>query len=98
MTESQEWTPCDKPKIGDVLRWNEPLWAAPTKRRGKRDKIGEQQITAELISRGDVFEFKVIAVKEISNKGKDPSSIKENDIVRRRKSSIDLGNCHRANA
>ena len=55
MSEKQEWTLCDKLDIGDILRWNEPLWAAPNKPRGKPDKIGEQQITAQLMSSAELL-------------------------------------------
>ena len=47
---TQEWESCVHPKVGDTLTWNEPLWAAPNKPRGKRDKIGEQKITIKASS------------------------------------------------
>ena len=95
MTDNQKWTPCDKPKLNDILRWSEPLWAAPNKPRGKRDKIGEQQITGELITRTDFLEFKVIHVEKIS--GDDaPLSVQPDDIIKRKKTSIEKGDCHRS--
>jgi hypothetical protein len=94
MSNSDQWIPCDKPKLGDSLRWNEPLWAAPTKARGKRDQVGEQQITATLMTRSDLLEFKVIEVQKIS--GEDAVlSVQPDDIIKRKKTSIALGQCHK---
>jgi len=93
MTDNQKWTPCDKPKLGDILKWNEPLWAEPSKPRGKRDKVGEQQITAELLTRTDFLEFKVVAVEKIS--GGDVSlKVQADDIIKRKKTTIEMGDCH----
>lgn len=96
MTTAQTptWAACDQPEIGDTLKWNEPLWAAPNKPRGKRDKIGEQEIIAELISITDVLEFKVTSVQKISTDDA-PLSVKENDNIRRKKASIAKGDCHK---
>jgi len=94
MSEKQEWVPCPVPQKGNVLRWNEPLWAAPNKPRGKPDKIGEQQITAKLTAVGDVFELKVIEVKKLSG-GNAPLKVKEGDNIRRKESTIRQGSCHR---
>ena len=91
---NQKWAVCDKPQIGDTLKWNEPLWAAPNKPRGKRDKIGEQEIIAELIARRDVLEFKVINVKNMSSNNT-PLSVKEDDHIKRKQSSIEKGNCQK---
>lgn len=94
MTDNQQWAPCDKPKLNDILRWNEPLWALATKPRGKRDKIGEQEVIAELITRTDFLEFKVIGVKKISSDGA-PLSVKVDDVIKRKKTSVEKGNCHK---
>lgn len=94
MTTTQEWTPCSALKAGDTLKWNEPLWAAPSKPRGKRDKIGEQEIIAELLSKKELLEFKVISVKKLSIDDA-PLSVKENDSIKRKQSSIEKGNCHK---
>ena len=67
MTPHQEWQLCLTPQVKDTLKWNEPIWAAPNKPRGKRDKIGEQEIIALLISIKDVLELKVISVKNLSS-------------------------------
>lgn len=94
MTEAQEWTPCPKPEINDTLRWNEPLWAAPNKPRGRPDKIGEQEITARLIEVQDVLQFTVISVKKLSG-DKAILKVKENDTIRRKKTTLKQGNCHK---
>ena len=94
MTKEQEWAPCAQPAVGDTLKWNEPLWAAPNKPRGKRDKIGEQEIIAEVISDKDVLEFKVISVKKLSADDA-PLSVQENDEIKRKQASIEKGNCHK---
>tara|TARA_R110002124_G_scaffold129483_1_gene290903 strand:- start:200843 stop:201142 length:300 start_codon:yes stop_codon:yes gene_type:complete len=97
MSENQQWLPCPKPEIGDVLKWTEPLWAAPTKPRGKRDKIGEQQITAELLTATDVFELKVLSVEKLS--GDDtPLQVQIDEEIKRKRKSIALGDCHKAAA
>ena len=94
MTQIQEWIICSNPQVGDTLKWNEPIWAAPHKPRGKRDKIGEQEIIAELIGARDILEFKVIGVKKLSS-GDAPLSVQENDNIRRKQSSIEKGFCHK---
>lgn len=94
MPEKQEWAPCPKPAIADILRWNEPLWAAPNKPRGKPDKIGEQQITAQLMAAGDFLELKVLDVKKLSA-GDAPLKVREGDNIRRKKTTIEQGQCHK---
>ena len=94
MTATQEWNLCLIPQIGDTLKWNEPLWAAPNKPRGKRDKAGEQEIIAELISSTDILEFKVISVKKISSEDA-PLTVKENDQIKRKQSSVQKGDCRK---
>ena len=92
--QTQQWTPCISPEIGDTLKWNEPLWAAPNKPRGKPDKIGEQEIIAKLMTMKDFLEFEVISVKKISS-GDATIKVKEHDNIRRKKSTIELGECHK---
>ena len=94
MSQSQTWMPCQSPAIGDILRWDEPLWAPPHKPRGKPDKIGEQQIIARLISTGELLELKVLSVTKLSS-GDVPLKVKEGDNIRRKKSSLELGMCHK---
>lgn len=94
MTTPEDWIPCLKPKLGDTLKWNEPLWAEPNKPRGKPDKIGEQEIIAELLRRTDFLEFKVITVTKISD-GDVPLKVKTDDIIKRQKTTIELGMCQK---
>lgn len=94
MTKTQEWAPCLNPQKGDTLRWNEPIWAAPNKPRGKRDKIGEQEIIAELITTQDFLELKVINVKKLST-DEALVTVKENDDIKRKESSLEKGLCHK---
>ncbi len=94
MAETQEWAPSSQPEIGETLRWKEPLWAAPNKPRGKPDKIGEQEIIAQVTGVEDVLEFTVISVKKL-DKGAAPLKVKEADIIRRKKTSLDKGDCHK---
>ena len=94
MSENQSWTPCQRPMVGNILKWNEPLWAKPNKPRGKPDKIGEQQVIAELTNLGDLLELTVVEVTKLS--GDDAVlKVKEGDKIRRKKSSLDQGACHR---
>lgn len=94
MSEKQEWALCQKPETGDIIRWNEPLWAAPNKPRGKPDKIGEQQITAQLMVTGGLLELKVLSVEKLST-GEAPLKVKEGDDIRRKKTTIEQGLCHK---
>lgn len=94
LSNTQKWEPCPHPKIGDTLQWQEPLWAAPNKPRGKRDIIGEQQITAKLIQMTDILEFEVISATKLSS-GDAPLSVKIGDIIKRKQSSIEKGACHK---
>ena len=94
MQENQEWVSCPQPNVNDTLRWNEPIWAAPNKPRGKPDKIGEQEITAQLIGIEEFLKFTVISVKKIGTDDA-PLNVKENDTIRRKKSTLEKGNCHK---
>lgn len=90
---TQDWKPCTDPQISSVIRWEEPIWAAPNKPRGKPDKIGEQRIEAEIINDGDVYELRVIAVEKISGPEAEPLKVKQGDMIRRKPSTIERGNC-----
>lgn len=94
MSENQQWVVCQKPELGDVIRWNEPLWAAPNKPRGKPDKIGEQEITAQLIAMGEILNLKVSSVKKISTDDA-VLKVKEGDEIRRKRTTIEQGMCHK---
>lgn len=91
---TQKWQPCPRPEIGDTLKWEEPLWAPPNKPRGKPDKIGDQEIIAKYIALQDTMEFQVMRVTKLST-GAAPLKVKENDIIRRKQSSIAKGNCQK---
>lgn len=94
MALAQKWTPCHQPEVGDTLKWNEPLWATPNKPRGKPDKIGEQEIIGQLTDIQDFLVFTVISVKKISS-GDAPLKVQQNEQIRRKKSTIELGKCHK---
>ena len=94
----EKWLPCLKPAVADTLRWREPLWAKPSKPRGKLDKIGEQMITAKLISLDEVAELQVIEVTRLSlieGAQDEPSKINSGDMIRRKLSSIKMGECQK---
>ncbi len=94
MIDNKIWSPCDKPKLGDTLKWCEPIWAKPNKPRGKRDQIGEQEITAILLNRTDFLELKVVCVEKIL--GDDaPITVKVDDVIKRKKTSLEKGNCNK---
>ncbi len=94
MSGSKNWTPCDAPSINDVLRWTEPMWAKPRKPRGRRDKTGEQQVVARLIGKDrDLLNLMVISVKKLSGHGY--VIMIEGDEIRRKKTSLDMGECHK---
>lgn len=90
--KNQQWISCETPKVGDTLKWSEPLWAAPNKPRGKRDKIGEQEITADLLRVSDTLELRVISVTKLSSDDA-PVSVQEGDNIRRKQSSLEKGSC-----
>jgi hypothetical protein len=92
------WTKCPSPKPKDLIRWTEPLWAAPTKKRGKPDQIGTQQITAEVLSTNDgatlsVHEVEVLSIDEGAEGS--GSSVTRGDTIRRKLESLQRGDCHK---
>ena len=98
-TPQENWIPCAIPAVADTLRWREPLWDKPNKARGKPDKIGEQMVTAKLISvTHELAELQVVDVRRLSliDGAQDaPAKIKKNDIIRRKVSSIKIGDCQK---
>ncbi len=94
MVQNQEWVACSHPEMNDTLRWKEPIWASPNKARGKPDKIGEQEIVAQLIGVADVLKFTVISVKKLEG-GEASLNVKENDVIRRKKSTLQQGDCYK---
>jgi hypothetical protein len=94
----EEWVSCSAPAVLDTIRWREPLWDKPNKPRGKPDKIGEQMVTAKLMTMGELVELQVIDVKRLSlMKGAqdEPSKIKKDDMIRRKAASIKSGGCEK---
>lgn len=94
----EKWVSCPAPAVSDTIRWREPLWARPNKPRGKPDKIGEQMVTATLIAMNELAELQVISVKRLSlmeGAEDEPSKIKQNDMIRRKISSIKNGECQK---
>jgi hypothetical protein len=94
MVQEQEWVLCPGPRVNNTLRWNEPIWASPNKPRGKPDKIGEQQIVALLTATEGFLQFTVISVSALGD-SEAPLSVKENDIIRRKRSTLKQGDCHK---
>lgn len=91
------WTPCPAPQTGDTIRWTEPLWAEPTQARGRRDEIGEQQITAKVLARDDVMQLQVEGIEILSCDLPEPpaSKIKPGDTIQRKRASIERGACEK---
>ena len=88
----EKWEICKDPQKGNKIKWIEPLWAAPNKPRGKRDKLGNQEITAIIISIGETFELKVVSINKVSL-GDALLTVKKDDLITRKQSSIQKGNC-----
>ena len=94
----ETWDSCDAPIVDDIIRWNEPIWAAPTKKRGKPDAIGEQRITAAITAMDEFVELKVRAVEALSLlPGIEPAplKVKPGDNIRRKFATITAGDCHK---
>jgi hypothetical protein len=91
------WIPCPSPRLADVIRWTEPVWAPPTKKRGKPDAIGEQAVTAEVKAVGEVYELAVLEVEVLALdvEAAPEGGVKPGDTIRRKKSTLERGECHR---
>lgn len=95
-TSSHIWERCAAaPNEGETIRWIEPIWAEPNKPRGKRDIIGEQRITAKVLSEGEIYELTVIKVENRDPTDDAPLKTKEGDLIKRREASIAKGDCHK---
>ncbi|MBE2192225.1 MAG: hypothetical protein IAE63_08595 [Alphaproteobacteria bacterium] len=90
MTDKPNWFACISPIMGDIIKWNEPLWAEPNKPRGKRDVIGEQRIIAKVVAVHEVIELEVMEVEKISP-APAPIKVKTGDMIRRKRTSIAQG-------
>lgn len=91
--KTEEWEKCPEPAPEDILRWKEPIFAPPNRARGKPDKVGDQRVTATLISSGEFYELEVIEAIKIGGSGN--VRVKAGDIIRRKPSTIALGDCYR---
>lgn len=92
------WIPCPSPIVADVIRWKEPIWAPPSRKRAKPDRIGEQLITAETIALGDYLQLHVRAAEQLSLKDGYETKVvkvKPGDNIKRKKSTIERGDCQR---
>ena len=92
-TPPENWASCPKPQKGDIVRWCEPVWAAPNKPRGKPDQIGEQIIEANVKDTGEFYQMEVINVEAVT-----PGltlKVKAGDLIRRKDSSIAKSACHK---
>lgn len=89
------WIKCTEPSVGDILRWSEPIWAAPNKPRGKPDQIGEQMITGELVADDEFMEFTVQTIEKLSGGADAVPKVKIGDHIRRKSTSIAKGDCHK---
>lgn len=92
------WVICAAPIVADVIRWSEPIWSPPRKKRGKPDKIGEQILTAEVLAVGEYFQLHVRAVEKVSleeGAGKSTLTVKIGDTIKRKRATIERGNTER---
>jgi len=90
-----QWIPCTKrPKAGDMLRWTEPVLAPPGKKRGKRETIGTQRVTATVLTMDAVVELRVETLEIIDAPADFTPSIHAGDTIRRRETSLVAGDCH----
>ena len=92
------WLPCPAPIVADVIRWQEAIWAAPAKKRGsKATIIGEQLITAEVKALGEYLQLHVRAIEvlRIEEFKKPGTPVKVGDNIKRKKTTITRGECHR---
>jgi len=92
-SKSENWVKCPKPTIGDTIRWVEPIWAAPSKPRGKPAKMGDQQITAEVIADDEFLELIVLNVAKFAGGG--TIKVKAEDQIRRKHASIAISDCYK---
>ena len=93
MSKLQTWEFCANPKKNDTIKWDEPIWAKPNKPRGKRDKIGEQTVTAKVLENGETMDLEVMAVEKSHEV--EELTVKTGDKIKRKKSSLEKGDCHR---
>lgn len=78
---------------GDILCWTEPVLAPPTQKRGKREQIGQQKLTARLRAIAEVCDLEVMGIDILSAPVGFQPSIKPGDMIRRREASLQAGAC-----
>lgn len=91
--ESENWVKCSNPAEGDLVRWKEPIWAAPNRPRGKPMKQGDQMVTAEVTHVGEFYEFVIIRAEKVGGSGL--VKVKEGEHIRRKLSTIEQGDCYK---
>jgi hypothetical protein len=91
-----EWIPCGSGFIeADVIRWNEAIWHK--RKRGRATKIGERQITGEVI--GDTEDWVQLLVREC--RALPPATVETTSPltigadIRRKRTTIEQGQPHR---
>lgn len=99
---SDDWTPCageSELMTGDVIRWIEPIWSPQKKKRGKPDSIGQQCLTAELMSTADNLYLYVLSNEQVQEPGRGlhkELSVKPGDKITRKPDSVFVrGQCER---
>lgn len=92
MTKEPLWVPCTTPVAGDIIRWEEPLWAKPNKPRGKPQKVGEQRVTGKVVENDELVIIEVMDVEKLTRRPA-PLNVKADDIIRRKMTSIAMGDC-----
>ena len=93
-----KWIPCgEKFIVGDVIRWTEPMWLEPKKKRKTKkpvQKVGERRVTAEVLkvdARGYVS-LSVCECEILSNKhGLPLEPFKKGELIRKQRSTIGKG-------
>lgn len=101
-----KWIPCgEKFIVGDVIRWNEPIWLELKKKKKKKakkkvEKLGARRVTAEVLST-DASGYVSLSVCEceiISNVHNLPLrllTLRKKETIRKLRSSIGKGNGER---
>ncbi len=99
---SDEWTPCageDELMVGDIIKWNEPIWSPQKKKRGKPDAIGQQEVVAEILSFADnlyLFVHENGQIEETLRGQPRELGVKPGTKITRKADSVfNRGNCHR---
>lgn len=99
---SDDWVPCageDELMVGDIIKWNEPIWSPQKKKRGKPDSIGQQVVVAEILSFADnlyLFVHENEQTEEtIRGQARELGVKPGTKITRKADSVFNRGDCHR---